>query len=421
MNPAQDGVTAWYTCTHAPDAVTIEFQPSPNRYWPPEIIRTQPIQVASLTERQVIVTGAGAVWMYAHAAAMAQSAKAATQVRLAGSGEALELEGSSCELLTDGDSSVLKIHLRSNPRLAEAAIRELLAPHLRELAKRVPKHLCVTGQANGLAYALAAEQAIHGGVERLICWTPVDGLVVVFDRSGSQLGERLEPPPWLERVVKRPAYPVIVGVTGDPNGGKSVFSLALNHYRGQIGCSGWRLDCDGASPTTQWYLSWSQVDWKQAQAAREAHKRTWSPEMEVAIAHQLRRLRRFFDVTIADLPGGNHKIVPASRVPGHREVIFREVDVLILIERADTPTELAWRDALRPHQLDDRIAVVLRSSNPNGNPRLEVWQDASGLWRGVVEGLDRSQQPDSLAAAFRGGLERLWPVILQHGRKDTGN
>ncbi len=212
------------------------------------------------------------------------------------------------------------------------------------------------------------------------------------------------------------ASPVVVGIIGDPNCGKSVFSLALNHYRGTIGCRGWRLDGDGASPTPDWYLSSQAATPQAVDNARENIKRAWSEDMENRIAERIRRLRLFFEVAIADLPGGDHRQTPPRRVPPHREVMMREVDVFVLIQRADKPSESAWREALAPHGLDGRIAVVLCSQAPEGPPALEVSTDRDGTWRGAIRGLDRKKKPEELVSAFRSGFDTLWPVLLRHSR-----
>jgi hypothetical protein len=138
--------------------------------------------------------------------------------------------------------------------------------------------------------------------------------------------------------------------------------------------------------------------------------------MQHLIAEHLCRLRRLLPVVIADLPGGNHKVIPPQRLPLGREEIFAQVDVLVLLDQEDGSKEQAWRDALRPHGLENRIAAVLRSRNPTDRPRLELRQDGS-LWRGTVEGLDRERPLEELAAAFRPSLDQLWSDLLERGRR----
>ncbi|MCS7270481.1 MAG: hypothetical protein NZ703_05295 [Gemmataceae bacterium] len=399
----------------------IEFQPHEHRYWPPEIIRACPLRLMGHSPRRWIITGPGAMWMYAHVAAILTKEGYDWTTQLAGApGTSNNLDGCKGILkpVPEKGSAVLEMHLTTNERLTDNAIAELLTPTLEQLRHSASGgicELCLTGQANGYAYALAASAAVQGRVKKISCWTPADGLVVVYDESGQQTGERLEPPDWLFKLVSRPRTPVVVGVLGDPNCGKSVFSLALNHFRSRFKgreCIGWRLDCDGAAPTTDWYLSLLSEDQGQAKRKREAIKLSWTEEMENQIAARVRRLRDFFDVGIADLPGGNHRVRPPQRVPPHREVILREVDTFILIERIDCPSEQAWRAALEPHQLADRIKVVLTSTDPDGPPCLHVWRDGEGIWRGEITGLDRNKRPDELVNGYRVGMESLWTALV---------
>ncbi len=138
--------------------------------------------------------------------------------------------------------------------------------------------------------------------------------------------------------------------------------------------------------------------------------------MEAAIAEQLQLSRDLFSVLIADLPGGNHQTAPPERLPEGRERIFAQVDLLILLQREDAPSEQAWREALHPHNLDGRIVAVLASRDPKGPPSLVVHKQG-GVWRGEVTGLDRSRPAKELADAFRKGLDQLWPALLESAKR----
>jgi hypothetical protein len=417
----------WYRIETGAEEVRIEFHPSGHRYWPPEVLRWQPLPAQECRGRRVVVTGNGAVWMYAHAAALLRAAGAAEVVICSGAapGTSPNLEGSVCALRrsdSSGGQALLSVELRKDPPLADAAIEQLLRQPLDELETLRLHELCITGRAGVRVYAQAAGRAVAAGIDRITCWTPVDGLVLVFDRVGGHTGERLTPPGWLEALLPAPEESVIIGVTGDPNVGKSVFSSALDHYRWQVRCAGWRFDCDGQSPTPPWYLSRLREQPEAALLAREASKRPWTPEMEAEIAGRLGRLRRCFPVVIADLPGGHHKITSPMRIPPGRERVFRPVDALILLDKLDKDgsTEAAWRDALRSHGLECRLVAVLRSRNPEGAPRLEL--DSQGdLWRGAVQGLKRGSSPEDLATAFGGALGQLWPALLARGGKNRTN
>lgn len=410
----------WYCVRDTDRGVEVEFIPSPNRFWPPAVLGQNPLHTERVNGRRVILTGPGAVWMYAHAAATFR-AKGASDVcvqtpNLPGTSE--DLDGSASLLIPAGDEqakgALLVIQLRPSPPLSPSAIDRLLEPRLEELARLLPAELVLSGRASVGVYARAAHAAVDSGVRRIRCWSARDGLVAVFDPDCEQLGCQIAPPNWLAQAMPKPVWPSIIGVMGDPNVGKSVFSRALDWYREQIGCGGWMLDCDVQSPTPAWYLSLGEQE--SSRILRELQKRRWTPEMEEAVAKQLRSDRDLFSVLIADLPGGDHHVKPPRRVPEGRERIFAEVDALLLLDRPDAPSEAAWREGLRPHGLDVRIAAVLASCNPEGSPSLSVCKDGS-LWRGEVTGLDRGRSPADLGHAFRNGFDQLWPALLEAARR----
>lgn len=410
----------WYRISDDGAQVQIEFVPSPNRFWPPEILRRIPLPVQGVNGRRVVLTGSGAVWMYAHAAATLRAAGARDISTLAPTspGTSDELTGCDSRLVLDRDdqptAALLHVHLRASPRLSPSAIHRLIEPRLEELSRLRLGELVLSGRTGVQVYARVASAAIDSGVQRITCWSARDGLIVVHDPCGGQLGRQITRPDWLARVMPKPDRPVIIGIAGDPNRGKSTFSTALDWYREQKGMEGWRLDCDGQSPTPPWYLS--LVREEMAERLRRQHKRPWTPEMEAAVVDQLRLGRELFSVLIADLPGGNHKLVPAARIPAGRERMFAEVDALILLDRSDDPSEEAWRAALRQHQLEGCIAAVLITRDPQGPPSLSL-HGGQGLWRGTITGLDRTRSANELGAAFRHVLDQLWPDIIQFAQR----
>lgn len=327
-------------------AVLVEFLPAPDRFWPPEILRDHRLSVSGIAGRPAVLTGAGAVWMYAHAAAVLRAAEATdiyvrTPYR---PGASDDLEGSESLLILAGrpqeKGALLSVQMRTSPPLSPAAINHLLEPRLEKLARLRPQELALCGRASTEVYARAAWAAVDSGVRRITCWSARDGLIVVYDPDGKQIGCRISRPDWVAQAMSQPVRPLIVGVTGDPNRGKSLFSAALDWYRERIACGGWKLDCDGQAPTSPWYLSMAgHTSEDEARRLREVHKRPWTPEMETDIAGQLHMAREVFSVLIADLPGGNHKPNPPQRVPDGRERIFAEVDALVLLDREDASSE----------------------------------------------------------------------------------
>lgn len=363
MNP-------WYEISNSEEAIHLVLKQSQDRYWPPSILLDHPLDAAPFRGRRAVLTGQSAVWIYAHAAAvLTEGGAAAIEVLPQGPpGSSQDISRSHCSLRTvEGDPAraLLSIKLEKEPGLAEEAIRNLMQEPLGRLAKGAVKELCITGPAGVAAYATIARVAVQAGVDRIACWSPNNGLIVVFDRKENRLGQLLPPPEWLDRMMPPPASSAIIGVTGDPNRGKSVFSVVLEMFLDRENISGWRLDCDGQSPTAPWFLHMLRSDPTLAKAKRDEGKRSWTLEMEALLADQMGRMRRFFELGLADLPGGNHTAKPPERIPPGRERIFRQVDALILLE---VPTGNPKNSGARPCGNMAWKTACSRCSVP-GNPK----------------------------------------------------
>lgn len=248
------GMSRWYTISENQERLTVEFQPSPDRFWPPEVIRQWPLPGGRVASRPVLLTGPGAVWMYAHAAAVCQQDGASDITTEDPHCEGASDDVSGCEtlLILSGDErdggTLLRVQLPSSPAVSRTALDRLLAPRIAQLAQLRPRKLVLGGRASVGIYAQAARSAVSCGVRWIACWSARDGLVVVFDPEGGGEGRRITRPAWLMRAMPRPVWPVVVGVAGDPNRGKSIFNRALECYVEQSGGHGWRLDCEANLP-----------------------------------------------------------------------------------------------------------------------------------------------------------------------------
>lgn len=60
----------WFQVSEEKDVVRVEFIPGEDRYWEPGVLADCPLPEFSRS-RRVELSGQGAVWMYAHAAATA--------------------------------------------------------------------------------------------------------------------------------------------------------------------------------------------------------------------------------------------------------------------------------------------------------------------------------------------------------------
>lgn len=263
--------------------------------------------------------------------------------------------------------------------------------------------MVLTGRGPAWGYAALAAGAVDGGVERVLFFSPVDHVPIVC-WSRADRGPLPEPPAWLLDSLgyDRDARPgLTVGVIGDPNSGKSVFSMLLERafVVGRAdGAPAFRYDCDRASPTSYWYvrMQTGAPNDPEPRQLREAAKQKWTPEMERSIAAALARLRAYFPVVVADLPGGNHKIAPPARIPSGREVIMREIDRFVLVARDETAV-FAWQEALGAHGLADRLVVIVETRNPQMPVSLSRIAADAGRWR--ITGLDRSAVMPLLASS----------------------
>jgi hypothetical protein len=402
---------SWYRIEDSNDVRRIHFLPSRDRYWEPQVLASNPLPEIPRGVRRVVLTGPGAVWMYAHAAATCRAANiqkigCESPSNPDGSDDLRDCECRVIPITFEGKQKALfQVKFRRDPPLSPRAIQHLIDSGLEEVRRLRADELVISGRAAVSVYAQVACTAVESSVRRLVCWSAIDGLIIVFDANLQDLGLRINRPPWLAEIMPKPVRSVVIGVVGDPNVGKSVFSTILNTYQDRRGIGGWRLDCDGQSPTPHWYLS--VAGQPRAQVCREELKRDWTERMERSIAAQLRTGRELFPVLIADLPGGDHRRDPPERIPNGREVIFKEVDRFILLQREDAPSAEDWRFALRKVCLEDRLAAILTTREPKGEPSISVSKE-KGILRGEVTGLDRTASVERWLATCRAELDRLW-------------
>lgn len=406
---------SWFQVESSDDKqITVFFVPSPHRYWLPEVLRQSPLADKDLARRAVTLTGPGAVWMYAHAAAVARASNAAdlavdSKPKRDGRQEVLAEDYRYIQ--DDLHGAVLNFHLTRT--LAESALQQILQQASADLRAHRPLGLVLAGLAPVHLYAKLAWEAVGLGVQRLACFSVRDGLVEVYLSPAARSG----PPSnweWAEPYLYRKQPGRALGILGDPNRGKSLFARVLDEFRaswkGQEALSGWLLDCDGQAPTPPWFRDFRQVNPQEAAQMRQQYKRPWTPEMERLITEHIQRARRLFEVLIADLPGGNHSVQPPDRIPASRASMFQAVDAFVLLV-GDQPEheEAGWRQALAGHGLESRLVAVVHSTDPSGPLSLRAGRPhPAGCWRGVVTGLDRQKQADQIFQDLKGGLSALW-------------
>lgn len=214
-------------------------------------------------------------------------------------------------------------------------------------------------------------------------------------------------------VKKDSKHGIVVGILGDPNSGKSVFSrnfaitirLLMPSW-----FATWIYDCDLASPTPDWYLNDSEATKEQ----RNAIKRPWTPELEEKAANDLKVLRNNLDLTLADMPGGR-RVNDQSliRIPSPtRALMMKECDAFIVLCRQDRQDEIfdAWRQALSDYHLENRIIARIVSANPEGDFDISSLQtNHEGQFFTTIYGLSRDKDRTQIIRTME---EKLSPLAM---------
>ena len=213
-------------------------------------------------------------------------------------------------------------------------------------------------------------------------------------------------------VKKDSKHGIVVGILGDPNSGKSVFSrnfaITIRHLMPNW-FAPWIYDCDFASPTPEWYLS----DCEATKEQRNASKRHWTPELEKKVANDLKVLRNNLDLTLADMPGGKRGDDQSLiRIPSQtRALMMKECDAFIVLCRQDHQDEIfnAWRQALSDYHLENRIVARIVSANPDGDFDVSpIQKNQDGQFSATIYGLSRDKDRTQIIRTMK---EKLWPLV----------
>jgi len=421
-------IPCWYQVTYPADGTSqISLKIGPNRYWSPGVLSSSPLPFGELAGRRVRVTGPGPAWMYAHIGAGLGTAGVEPEY------EALSQEGASADpsdcihsLQREGfgqrGRAFLRVDARQDRKPAWQVIESCLHGAFDSLVVDRPQELVATGIMGNRGYLRLGYLSGRLGLRRLVVLQPNAGMVLAH-HAPEAVGEFWAPGHAELSLAGQSGPGLVVGIIGDPNQGKSVLSAVLNQHRIRTRGEGWRLDCDGQSPTPPWYLNIHRSDPATAEQVRGApgFKRDWTHEMELDLARQLKALRSFFPVALADLPGGIHpksgSDKPVQRVPDGREVIFREVDRFILVDSEKKRSESGWLEALGRHGLADRLVAVVLSGEPEaeGSMSFDGGGENGGVIRLRASGLDRRHDPGELAARMDPAIGTLWDHVKAGG------
>ncbi len=219
---------------------------------------------------------------------------------------------------------------------------------------------------------------------------------------------------------------VIIGILGDPNSGKSIFSHSLSNVLNTCQkkwSSTWLYDCDMAAPTPNWYLKNAEKNSIESEY-RNKIKTKWTTELEEKVAADLNIMRTKLDILIADMPGGKHKDEYGNdlqedqkeRIPaeGERAGMMMECDAFIVLCRGGEDKIFnAWKEALQQHGLEDRI--IARINSYHNDEEVEkhdfrmdkVMRNESGLFCSDIYNLDRKIPAEKCIPVMKEAVQEL--------------
>ena len=303
------------------------------------------------------------------------------------------------------------VRILANPdavdgKWGESVLENLYVPADLSPAPEGGKEISVTGRGPILMYAaLGVAASCCGNAFRLSI--PASPFDFIFSRRGF----RIEHAPGSRNGR-------IIGILGDPNSGKSVFSRNFAEALKKVAppdFTSWFKDCDKAAPTPDWYLVDSSPESRETQI-RKRIKVPWSEELEKKVRQELLLIKTRLDLLIADMPGGKHPKDPAERdkaerIPGDaRAGMFRACDGFIVLCRDGEDRIFdEWRKALAARGLDGRILARFDTYLTGGEKHFSmtpVRRGADGLFRSEIRDLDRSVKS-----------EQIIPVMTESSRE----
>ncbi|MEZ0296092.1 MAG: hypothetical protein ACAI35_06520 [Candidatus Methylacidiphilales bacterium] len=411
----------WFRLDHSAGACHIEFQSSPDRKWNPTVIAEYPLPTGTFSRKVVHLSGGAPMWMYGHTAFLAvQDGAREIWVYQPQTGNNRVYPLVAAESVRDPGWTRLR------PGEAGGTILEFVhgewsptdLPHLDAQSSLWDSRLVtLTGRGTVWMYAAAACLAAAHRVQgrKVLYYSPrEDGAVLLNPTNGDPVQVPASP-----ELSGSPGFGKILGILGDPNSGKSVFSYLLSDALLHTNVrSKWRMDADFAAPTPDWYVRMVAQNRKtEADELRSGHKRSWSKDAEDSLALQLQNCARSIHFTIADFPGGIHNSGIGTnlpvRVPPNRDKLLGVADGYVVVVRSDQKASIleGWRQALAKHDLADRIVAVVESGNPKELLSCSM-SESSGVIQAVCCGLDRGNVARASAPSTPQGFTALAQALV---------
>lgn len=412
---------AWFQLENSREHLTVHFLAPESSEWRPVVLRDTPLE-GPFASRSVLLEGKAPLWMYAHAALRVKQAGAA-RILVYQPQQPLPVQ---VHPLPDEIAEV-PAWMESIPDPVGGTIVRFLkhpegglwSPETLGALKGASKAwdtrlVTLSGPAPNWLYSAAACLAGELDARLVSYFSPREAVGILLN---ARPGEDVEMPPSPSLLPGGGGRGRVIGIVGDPNSGKSVFSILLEKGFQMAGITSlWRLDCDHAAPTPHWYLQMLAQNRKaQAKQMRESQKREWTPEAESSLRDQLKHCAASLDWVIADFPGGIHKPDHAERIPDGREILIGEADHLVILARRDMPSSVVgWQEALSHHGLDSRIIGIAESVDHTASLDLRLRE--GGLIRAEIDGLDRRSLSDSVLRAKLSPWSKLTNMIISRIR-----
>jgi len=261
--------------------------------------------------------------------------------------------------------------------------------------------LIIGGRAANWMCAAVAVTAHNAGINYILYYTP---------REKTYISIGALEPGKLVQYQKRAVKGLVIGIVGDPNSGKSVFMDWLEKIIKDEWPNSWYSDADIASPTPKWYLDGLfSGQTEKVKKIREESKKKWTREFELRAADTVRNARENLDITLVDLPGGRHNVSPPQRIPPGREVIFKEIDLFIVLWKSEAARE-GWLSALREHNMENLVFAEIESREPDSPPFLETHMEGRRI-AGTARGLNRGNTGHSVKKFIKPGAAEIIKYI----------
>lgn len=316
-----------------------------------------------------------------------------------------------CSITEKSDSIVASVIPSSSPdgRWAEDSISKNAFCFI---YSKNTSPVILTGRGSLLFYSIMACSAAISNCENVVIEKPTEKNFITIAGSLFQSSSQNR------------KTGTMIGILGDPNSGKSVFSKVLGNILRQYSeeKSIWTYDCDAAAPTSDWYIYGLQRAQTQEESdikinARKATKQKWTGELELKVAKNMGIVKSNLDLVVADFPGGKHNEEKNihERIPSkERAEMLKNCDYFIIVGRSDKLECIeAWKTTLANYNLADKVIAEIISKNPQSLPIVESYYfDEKKFFHAEVCGLDRKNLTSCIVSAFCPTFKDFAAMIL---------